>query len=214
MRGWVGRATSAVLGLLKAPGEGSGLRNGFARARRIRSRESLRLISRRSERPPSRSCPGCFRAAPKCLRTEPEGDGDRRVRARPVDARYRVAVREGRARQSLEGDRVGICQELREPIEHFKRRDLYDIGSWRCSLSRSFCRSALTGPRRGFWSPGGSPRTARGGGARRSGSRLASELRTWRPRGRRGRHQRFDPCPWCRPAPQPSQLICAPKVAE
>ena len=35
-----------------------------------------------------------------------EGDGDRRVRPRPVDARRRVAVRAGRAGEAVEVDRV------------------------------------------------------------------------------------------------------------
>src|SRR5215216_744948 len=34
-----------------------------------------------------------------------EGDGDRRVRARALDARRRVAVRPGRAREAVEIDR-------------------------------------------------------------------------------------------------------------
>ena len=56
------------------------------------------------------------------------GDGDRRVRARPVDARRRVAVRAGGAREALEIDRSrGSAAELRERFEAFGRRDLYDI---------------------------------------------------------------------------------------
>jgi transposase-like protein len=42
-----------------------------------------------------------------------------------------------------------ICQELRERFEHFKRRNLYDIRVVALFLDAVFCRSALTGPRRG-----------------------------------------------------------------
>ena len=92
-----------------------------------------------------------------------EGDGDRRVRARPVDARRRVAVRGGRAREAVEVDRVadlrGAARALRgvqapRPLRHppgraVPRRDLSPGPPERPEGGRAL-------------SPGDSPRTASG----------------------------------------------------
>ena len=84
-----------------------GLRNGF-RPRRVQTAEgelAVEIPQVREAAEPFVS--KLFPRGTKLLRTEPlQGDGDRRVRARPVDARRRVAVRAGRAREAVEVDRV------------------------------------------------------------------------------------------------------------
>src|SRR5438876_155635 len=80
-----------------------------------------------------------------------EGAGDRRVRAWPVDARRGVAVREGRARETLEVDRLqsvrGAARTLRgvqapRPLRHqprgvVSRRDLHLRSSERAQGGRA-----------------------------------------------------------------------------
>src|ERR671929_2160567 len=98
--GWEGRAMSA------GPIISEGCATAFARARcrrwmgssRWRSpdqggRRAVRLeaVSVQHEGPAQRAA---------------EGDGDRRVRPRAVDAGHRVALREGRAREAVEDDRL------------------------------------------------------------------------------------------------------------
>jgi transposase-like protein len=53
------------------------------------------------------------------------GDGDRRVRQGAVDARHRVALGEGGLGKLSKSTASGICSELMERFEQFKRRDLY-----------------------------------------------------------------------------------------
>ena len=99
---WLGRARYE-----RRPEAPPGLRNGF-RARRVQTAEGelsvdIPQVRRgrgavRLQAVPARDETAAHRAA--------EGDGDRRVRARPVDARRRVAVRAGRAREAVEVDRI------------------------------------------------------------------------------------------------------------
>ena len=87
--------------------EETGLRNGF-RPRRVQTAEGELEI----EIPQVRQAAETF--ASKLFPTDTEavahraveGVGDRRVRARPVDARCRVAVRAGRAGEAVEVDGV------------------------------------------------------------------------------------------------------------
>jgi putative transposase len=99
---WLGRARYE-----RRPEAPPGLRNGF-RARRVQTAEGeleVEIPQVREAAEPFVS--KLFPRGSKLLRTEPaQGDGDRRVRARPVDARRRVAVRAGRAREALEVDRI------------------------------------------------------------------------------------------------------------
>src|SRR5215216_1105773 len=99
---WLGRARYE-----RRPEAPPGLRNGF-RARRLQTAEGELSVeipqgpgggrAVRLQAVPARDQAVAHRAA--------AGDGDRRVRPRPVDARRRVAVRAGRARQALEVDRI------------------------------------------------------------------------------------------------------------
>ena len=68
---------------------------------------------------------------------------------RPVDARRRVAVREGGAREALEVDRSRICAELRERFEQFKRRDLYEVRLAALFLDAVFLSVRPDGPKEG-----------------------------------------------------------------
>jgi len=87
----------------------SGMRNGF-RPRHVQTAEGELRI----EIPQARevAMPFVSKLFPKwhckrLLRTGPaKGAGDRRVRARPIDARHRVAVRRGWAGEDLEVERV------------------------------------------------------------------------------------------------------------
>ena len=98
---WLGRARYE-----RRPEAPPGLRNGF-RPRRVQTAEGELSVEipqvRRGGRAvrlqavPARDEAAAHRAA--------AGDGDRRVRARPVDARRRVAVRAGRAREAVQVDR-------------------------------------------------------------------------------------------------------------
>ena len=106
------------------------------------------------------SCPGCSRAGRSCCARAAEGDGDRRVRARALDARRRVAVRAGRARQAVQVDRITDLQRLRERFEQFKRRDLYDMQLPRCSWTPSSLGAPGQAQGGCPWSPGASPKTA------------------------------------------------------
>src|SRR5271170_2294731 len=78
----------------------------FARASCKPPRASFRWRSRRSERQPSRSSKALPQGSEAVAHRAFAGDGDRRVRQGPVDARHRVAVREGRPREALEVDRI------------------------------------------------------------------------------------------------------------
>ena len=82
----------------------SGLRNGF-RARRVQTLEGELKVDPAGPR-------GRRAVRLKAVSVQHEGvahrafagDGDRRVRARPVDARHRVAVREGGAGEAVKDD--------------------------------------------------------------------------------------------------------------
>jgi transposase-like protein len=56
----------------------------------------------------------------------------------------------------------GICSELRERFEAFKRRDLYDVHLAALFLDAVFLSVRPQGPRRACWSPGDSPIRASG----------------------------------------------------
>jgi putative transposase len=86
------------------------------------------------------------------------GDGDRRVRARVVDARRRVAGEKAGLGKLSKSTASRICSELRERFEQFKRRDLYDIRLAALFLDAVFLSVRPDGPRRACWSPGASPR--------------------------------------------------------
>ena len=131
---WLGRARYE-----RRPDYQRGLRNGF-RPRRVQTAEGelavevpqVRAGGRavRLQAVPARDEAAAHRAV--------EGDGDRRVRARPVDARRRVAVRAGGAGEAVEVDRIadlrGAARALRgvpapRPLRHpaggaVSRRDL------------------------------------------------------------------------------------------
>ena len=83
-----------------------------------------------------------------------EGDGDRRVRAWPVDARRGVAVRTSRLGKLSKSTASRICSELTERFEQFKRRDLYDVHLAALFLDAVFLSYSLRGPRRASLSPG------------------------------------------------------------
>jgi hypothetical protein len=89
------------------------------------------------------------------------GDGDRRVRQGPVDARRRVAVRQGRAGEAVEVDRPADLYRA-QGASSSSSAATSTTSSWRrCSSTRSSSRSGPTGPRRACWSPGASPKRAR-----------------------------------------------------
>ena len=106
---WLGRARyeRRALDQREERSEESGMRNGFRR-RRVQTAEGELQI----EIPQVRQAAETF--ASKLFPQDPEADsdgavegvGDRRVRARSVDAGCRVAVRGGGAREAVEGDRV------------------------------------------------------------------------------------------------------------
>ena len=103
---WLGRARYE-----RRPEAPPGLRNGF-RPRRVQTAEGELAV----EIPQVREAAEPFVSQAVSARDQAvahraaEGDGDRRVRPRPVDARRRVAVRAGRARQALEVDRLADLQ--------------------------------------------------------------------------------------------------------
>ena len=142
---WLGRARYERRA--EAP---QGLRNGF-RPRRVQTAEGelpVEIPQVREAAEPFVS--KLFPRGTKLLRTEPlQGDGDRRVRARPLDARRRVAVREGRAGEAVQVDRVTDLQELRERFEQFKRRDLYDVHLAALFLDAVFLSVRPDGPKEG-----------------------------------------------------------------
>src|SRR5688500_16506833 len=86
---------------------GSGLRNGF-RPRRLQTAEGELSVEIPQVREAAEAV--CLEAVPArheaVAHRAAAGDGDRRVRQRAVDARRRIAVREGRARQALQVDRI------------------------------------------------------------------------------------------------------------
>ena len=142
---WLGRARYE-----RRPGvESGGCATAFALAGCRRWRGSSRSRSRRSARPPSRSSPSCFRAARRSCARSRCGDGDRRVRARAVDARHRVAVRAGGLGKLSKTTASRVCQELRERFEQFKRRDLYDVGLAALFLDAVFLSVRPSGPKEG-----------------------------------------------------------------
>jgi hypothetical protein len=104
----------------------SGLRNGSVPARFRPRRASCPWRSRSSGRRRRRSPPSCPQDPEAVAERAFEGAGDRRVRARVVDARRRVAVRAGRAGEAVDVTASRICEELRDRYGQFKRRDLYD----------------------------------------------------------------------------------------
>ena len=72
-----------------------------------------------------------------------EGDDRRRVRARPVDARRRVAVRGGRAREDLEVDRRAGSARSCASASKRSIAATSTRSSWSCcSSTRSTCRCA------------------------------------------------------------------------
>jgi hypothetical protein len=85
----------------------SGLCNGF-RSRRVQTLEGELEV----EIPQVREAAEPFVSKLFCVQHQgaahraAAGDGDRRVRARAIDARYRVVVREGGAGQVVQGDRL------------------------------------------------------------------------------------------------------------
>ena len=95
----------------------SGLRNGF-RPRRVQTAEGELEV----EIPQVREAAETFASQAVPQDTEAvadraaEGVGDRRVRARPLDARRRVAVRAGRTRQAVEVDRVADLRGAPGPL--------------------------------------------------------------------------------------------------
>ena len=195
--GWVGLVMSAgrsVSGGCTTMDAGCAM--GFAPGGCRRARASSRSRSRRFARRLSRSSPSCFRSGTQALlRTEPaEGDGDRRVRARPVDARHRVAVRGGGAGKAVEVDRLADLRGAARALRAVQApRPLRAEAGRRCSSTRSSCRSVPSGPKEGVHvSPGDSPKTATeaglgacpgGASPRRTGS--SSGPRSDRPRTRR-----------------------------
>ena len=84
-----------------------GLRNGF-RPRKVQTGEGELQVGIPQVREAAE--PFVSKALPEgdeaVAHRAAEGDGDRRVRARPVDARRGVAVREGRTREALQVDRI------------------------------------------------------------------------------------------------------------
>jgi hypothetical protein len=69
-------------------------------------------------------------------------------------------VREGRAGEAVEVDRVADRQELRERFAAFKRRDLYEVRLAALFLDAVFLCVRPDGPKEASWSPGGSPKRA------------------------------------------------------
>jgi hypothetical protein len=97
---WLGRARYE-----RRPDYQRGLRNGF-RPRRVQTAEGeLSVEIPQIRRRPSRSCPSCSAGDQAAEDRAAAGDGDRRVRAWPVDARCRVIVRAGRAGEAVQVDR-------------------------------------------------------------------------------------------------------------
>ena len=106
---WLGRARyERRSGSARGPGgESSALRNGF-RSRTVHTLEGELEV----DIPQARAAAQPFVSKLFCVQHQgvahraAAGDGDRRVRARPVDARHRGIVRRGGARESVQGDRV------------------------------------------------------------------------------------------------------------
>jgi mutator family transposase len=146
---WLGRARYE-----RRPDYQRGLRSGF-RPRRVQTTEgelSVELPQVRQAAEPfvSKLFPRGDEAAPDGAVA---GDGDRRVRARPVDARRRDAVRGGRLGKLSKSTAARICTELRERFEQFRRRDLYDIHAGRHASTDPRAVAPRRGPRRGRFRP-------------------------------------------------------------
>ncbi|HET9739893.1 MAG TPA: transposase [Solirubrobacteraceae bacterium] len=153
---WLGRARYE-----RRPEAPPGLRHGF-RPRRVQTAEgelAVEIPQVRQAAEPFVS--RLFPRGTKLLRTEPLRDGDRRIHARAVDARRRVAVRAGRARQSCRSrpppGSAPICVSA---SRRSGAATSTTSTSRRCSWTPPFSLSAATDPRRVCWSPGGSPKTA------------------------------------------------------
>ena len=109
---WLGRARYE-----RKPNAGPGKRNGF-RPRHVQTGEGELRIEIPQVR--EAAIPFVSKLFPKwhckrLLRTDPlKALVDRRVRARPVDARRRVVVRRGRAGKTSKSTVATICAELHE----------------------------------------------------------------------------------------------------
>jgi putative transposase len=139
----------------------NGLRNGF-RPRRVQTAEGEFEIEIPQVREAAETFASkLFPTTPKLLRTEP-------LRALvigafvrgPVDARRRVALREGQAGKLSRTTASRICEELRERFEAFTRRDLYETRLVALFLDATFISVRPSGPKEACWSPGVSRRMA------------------------------------------------------
>ena len=78
------------------------------------------------------------------------GDGDRRVRQGAVDARHRVTLREGGAREAVEDDRLAhLRASCASASRQFKRRDLYEVQLAALFLDAVFLSVRPNGPKEG-----------------------------------------------------------------
>ena len=151
---WLGRARYE-----RRPEYQRGLRNGF-RARTLQTAEgelSVEIPQVREAAEPfvSKLFP---RGTEAVAHRAVEGVGDRRVRARPVDARRRVAVRAGRAGEALEVDRVADLRGAARPLRAVQApRSLRDPARRAVSRRDLSLPSGPAAPRRACWSPGASP---------------------------------------------------------
>lgn len=98
-------------------------------------------------------------------------------RAWPVDARYRVAVREGRAREDIQVDRrPDVRAELHERFEALCRRSLYDVNLVVLFLDAIYLPVRASGPKEGvIWAWGITENGARELVSVRLGAREAKE---------------------------------------
>ena len=139
----------------------SGLRNGF-RPRRLQTAEGelqVQIPQVREAAEPFVS--KLFPRGTKLLRTEPLramviGAFVRGLSMRDVES---LCEKAGLGKLS-KSTASRICTELRERFEQFKRRDLYDVRLAALFVDAVFLSVRPDGPKRGCWSPGGSPRTA------------------------------------------------------
>ena len=79
----------------------------------------------------------------------PQGAGDRRVRARPLDARRRVAVRAGRAGQAVEVDRVADLRGAPRALRGVQAPHLYETRLVALFLDATFISVRPSGPKEG-----------------------------------------------------------------
>ena len=159
---WLGRARYERRPEYQRGLRNGGLRNGF-RPRRV---QTARGGARGRDpagprRRPSRSCRSCSRAAPKLLRTEPLramviGAFVRGLSMRDVESLCEKAGLGKLSKSTARGSARSCASASRRSIAATSTTSSW----WRCSSTRSFSRSAPTGPRRACWSPGDSPRTA------------------------------------------------------